>query len=62
MEAEAYILLGDKNVFRVTPLAPQVLGALRITGWNLKIMLQNGPFCLTFSKILSVIDYIKVCI
>ena len=48
---------GDKNVFRVIPLAPQVLGALRIAGINLKLMLQNGPFCLTFSNILYVIDF-----
>ena len=48
---------GDKNVFMVIPLAPQVLGALRIAGINLKLMLQNGPFCLTFRKILSVIDF-----
>ena len=48
---------GDKNALRVILLAPQVLGALRIAGFNLNLMLQNGPFCLIFSKILSVIDF-----
>ena len=48
---------GDKNVFRVILLAPQVLGALIIAEINLKLMLQNSPFCLTFRKILSDIDF-----
>ena len=49
---------GDKNVFRVILSDPQVVGALRIAGFKLKLMLQNGTFCLSFSKILSVIDFI----
>ena len=48
---------GDKNVFRVILLAPQVVGALRIAWFKLKLMLQNGAFCLSFSKILYVIDF-----
>ena len=40
-----------------SPHSPQILVALRIKRYNLKFMLQNGPFCLTFRKILSVIDF-----
>ena len=36
---------GDKNVFRVIFLATQVVWELKIAGFKLKLMLQNGPFC-----------------
>ena len=48
---------GDKNVFRVILLAPQVVGALRIAWFKLKLMLQNGCYHLVRSYMLLTLTF-----